>query len=111
MGQMRQFRDPGLSLWQSAVDEVVAKRKGGAQSEGVGASRVISQRPPGENTSCRKTPYPLKTCRPSWKRKTLLLPPAARIASTWCVPGTKAASRSKVASDGSSCATTLPRMS
>src|SRR5690348_16899889 len=45
MGQMRQFRDPGLSLWQSAVDEVVAKRKGGTQSEAIGAPRVISQRP------------------------------------------------------------------
>ena len=45
MGRMRQFRDPGLSLWQSAVDEVIAKRKGGAQSEAAGAPRVISQRP------------------------------------------------------------------
>ena len=36
MGKLKQFRDPELSLWQSAVDEVVAKKKVGAQTLDVG---------------------------------------------------------------------------
>jgi predicted phosphodiesterase len=44
MPHLEQFRDPDLSLWQSAVDEVVAKRTGTARAESVGEAPVI-QRP------------------------------------------------------------------
>ena len=44
MAHLEQFRDPDLSLWQSAVDEVVAKRTGAARAESVGGAPVI-QRP------------------------------------------------------------------
>lgn len=44
MAHLEQFRDPDLSLWQSAVDEVVAKRTGAARAESVGGPVVI-QRP------------------------------------------------------------------
>jgi Calcineurin-like phosphoesterase len=44
MSNLEQFRDPDLSLWQSAVDEVVAKRTGAARAESVGGPAVI-QRP------------------------------------------------------------------
>src|SRR5215472_10786129 len=54
MARIRQFRDPKLSLWQSAVDETIAKRKGGAQSEAVGAPRVIGQRPDSSDLMMRE---------------------------------------------------------
>jgi len=44
MAHLEQFRDPDLSLWQSAVDEVVAKHTGAARAESVGGKPVI-QRP------------------------------------------------------------------
>jgi 3',5'-cyclic AMP phosphodiesterase CpdA len=45
MGRMRQFRDPELSLWQSAVDEMIAKRRAGVQAQAVGTPRVVGERP------------------------------------------------------------------
>jgi Calcineurin-like phosphoesterase len=33
MSRLKQFRDPDLSLWQSAVDEVVARRTGATRSQ------------------------------------------------------------------------------
>ncbi|MDE3179446.1 MAG: metallophosphoesterase [Acidobacteriota bacterium] len=45
MGQIKQFRDPKLSLWQSAVEEVVARKTAGAQTLSIGAAPVISGRP------------------------------------------------------------------
>jgi len=44
MSRLENFRHPGLSLWQSAVDEVSAKRAGAARAEAVGGPAVI-QRP------------------------------------------------------------------
>jgi hypothetical protein len=41
VAHLQQFRDPDLSLWQSAVDEVVAKRTAGSQSQSVGESPVV----------------------------------------------------------------------
>jgi predicted phosphodiesterase len=41
MGRIRQCRDPKLSLWQSAVDEVVAKRKAAAVAQALGGPPVI----------------------------------------------------------------------
>jgi hypothetical protein len=38
MANLKQFHDPQLSLWQSAVDEVAAKRGGAGQAQGVGMS-------------------------------------------------------------------------
>lgn len=45
MAQMKQFHDPKLSIWQSAVDEVVAKKTAGAQTLGIGGTPVVSGRP------------------------------------------------------------------
>lgn len=45
MGRFKQFHDPELSIWQSAVGEVEARRAAGAQTQDVGAPRVISGRP------------------------------------------------------------------
>lgn len=45
MAQMKQFHDPKLSIWQSAVDEVVAKKTAGAQTLAVGGTPVVSGRP------------------------------------------------------------------
>ncbi len=47
MPQMKQFHDPKLSIWQSAVDEVVAKQTAGVQTQAVGGVPVISGRPDG----------------------------------------------------------------
>ncbi len=41
MGRIRQSRDPGLSLWQSAVDEVIAKKKAGVVAAAAGGPPVI----------------------------------------------------------------------
>ena len=43
MGKLEQFRDPELSLWQSAVDEVVAKRKAGSQVQGLGEPAAVTR--------------------------------------------------------------------
>ncbi len=45
MGRIKQFHHPGLSLWQSAVDEVVASRKAGPPTPTLAAPRVVGQRP------------------------------------------------------------------
>ncbi|MGE5446412.1 MAG: metallophosphoesterase family protein [Ignavibacteriales bacterium] len=45
MERIKQFRDPKLSLWQSAVSEVVAKRKAGAQTLSATSARTIGNRP------------------------------------------------------------------
>jgi Calcineurin-like phosphoesterase len=45
MGRIRQSRDPRLSLWQAAVDEVVAKRKRPAQALDVGGIPPAIRRP------------------------------------------------------------------
>lgn len=45
MAQMKQFHDPKLSIWQSAVDEVVAKKAAGTQTLAVGGAPVVSGRP------------------------------------------------------------------
>ena len=42
--RLKNSRDPDLSLWQSAVDEVVAKTTSGSQTQGLGAPTVV-QRP------------------------------------------------------------------
>jgi hypothetical protein len=43
--RLKAFRDPDLSLWQSAVDEVVAQRKGRARTLDVGGRPVGAARP------------------------------------------------------------------
>ncbi|MGH9431437.1 MAG: metallophosphoesterase family protein [Terriglobia bacterium] len=45
MGRFKQFHDPELSIWQSAVEEVEAKQSAGPQTEDVGATPVITGRP------------------------------------------------------------------
>ncbi len=45
MGRIRQSRDPRLSLWQSAVDEIIAQKKAGAAAQAVGGPPVIGKRP------------------------------------------------------------------
>ncbi|MER3447835.1 MAG: hypothetical protein C4291_13840 [Candidatus Dadabacteria bacterium] len=45
MERIKQFRDPKLSLWQSAIDEVVAKRKAGAQTILATDAKAIGTRP------------------------------------------------------------------
>jgi len=45
MARFKQFHDPELSIWQSAVDEVEAKAATGTQVEDVGAEQAISGRP------------------------------------------------------------------
>ena len=51
MAEMRQFRGKNASLWQSAVDQVVAKRNSGPSAVSFGpSSRVVPlQRPPQED--------------------------------------------------------------
>ena len=53
MAEMRQFRGKNASLWQSAVDQVVAKRNSGppAVSFGTGSRPVHLQRPPQEDVA------------------------------------------------------------
>ncbi len=48
MAHMEQVRDPDLSLWQSAVDEVVAKKTTGTQAQSEGEAPVV-QRPDPSN--------------------------------------------------------------
>ena len=48
MPHIESFRDPDLSLWQSAVDEVVATRAGAATAESLGEAPVV-QRPDTSN--------------------------------------------------------------
>ncbi|HUI42723.1 MAG TPA: metallophosphoesterase [Terriglobia bacterium] len=45
MGRYKQFHDPELSIWQSAVDEAAAKRAAGAQTEAVGGPVAVTGRP------------------------------------------------------------------
>ena len=45
MARIRQVRDPELSLWQSAVDEVVAKRKVGSQAQDIAGGAAAVSRP------------------------------------------------------------------
>jgi calcineurin-like phosphoesterase family protein len=45
MARMRQFHNPELSIWQSAVEEVAAKRATATRTEAVGAAAVVSGRP------------------------------------------------------------------
>jgi Calcineurin-like phosphoesterase len=45
MARFKQFHDPELSIWQSAVEEVAAKAPRGAQVEDVGAAQAVSGRP------------------------------------------------------------------
>jgi 3',5'-cyclic AMP phosphodiesterase CpdA len=45
MGRLKQFHDPELSIWQSAVDEVAAKRAAAVQTETVGGAAQITGRP------------------------------------------------------------------
>lgn len=45
MGRYKQFHDPELSIWQSAVEEVAAQRAAGTQVEDIGGPLVISGRP------------------------------------------------------------------
>jgi predicted phosphodiesterase len=54
MGRIRQFRDPELSLWQSAVDEMIAKRSAGAQTQALGGPPVISERPDSSDLRMRE---------------------------------------------------------
>jgi hypothetical protein len=41
----KQFRDPELSIWQSAVEEVAATKAAGGQTEDVAAAGAVSGRP------------------------------------------------------------------
>jgi predicted phosphodiesterase len=43
MSKLKQFRDPDLSLWQSAVDEVVAQKTGGTRSQDVGGGTTVAR--------------------------------------------------------------------
>jgi len=45
MARFKQFHDPELSIWQSAVDEVEAKAAAGTQVEDLGATQAVSSRP------------------------------------------------------------------
>lgn len=45
MARFKQFHDPELSIWQSAVGEVEAKSAVGLQTQDAGATAVISGRP------------------------------------------------------------------
>ena len=44
MGRFKQFHDPELSIWQSAVDEVAAQRAAGRQAEALGGVLDITGR-------------------------------------------------------------------
>jgi len=50
MAKLQQFRDPDLSLFQSAVDEVAARKTAGTQSQDVGEAGGIT-RPDTDNSS------------------------------------------------------------
>jgi predicted phosphodiesterase len=50
MAKLQQFRDPDLSLFQSAVDEVAARKTAGTQSQDVGGQSAIT-RPDTDNNS------------------------------------------------------------
>src|SRR6478672_8361921 len=52
MAKIEQFRDPDLSLWQSAVDEVVAKKTGSTRSQDIGGSGAV-MRPDTGNSMVR----------------------------------------------------------
>jgi Calcineurin-like phosphoesterase len=45
MARFKQFHDPELSIWQSAVGEVAARAAVGRRVEDVGAPRVVTSRP------------------------------------------------------------------
>jgi len=45
MARFKQFHDPELSIWQSAVEEVAAKASRGAQVEDLGAAPAVPGRP------------------------------------------------------------------
>jgi len=49
MSKLTQFRDPDLSLFQSAVDEVVARKTAGTQSQDTGGPAVITRPDPDNN--------------------------------------------------------------
>jgi predicted phosphodiesterase len=53
MSKLVQFRDPDLSLFQSAVDEVVARKTAGVQSQDTGGPGVIT-RPDSSNSAMVK---------------------------------------------------------
>src|SRR6185312_6290025 len=42
---LKNTRDPELALWQSAVDEVVAKKSSGASTEDISSGRKVVARP------------------------------------------------------------------
>ena len=44
MAHLKQFHDPELSIWQSAVDEVAARRAAGVQTEAVGGPAPVTGR-------------------------------------------------------------------
>lgn len=52
MSRLKNFRDPDLSLWQSAVDEVVARKTGAARAQDVGGQTAIA-RPDTSNSMVR----------------------------------------------------------
>jgi len=43
MAKIKQFRDPDLSLWQSAVDQVVARKTSATRSEDVGGGAAVTR--------------------------------------------------------------------
>ncbi|MGH9452528.1 MAG: metallophosphoesterase [Terriglobia bacterium] len=45
MARFKQFHDPELSIWQSAVEEVAAQSTTGTQVEDIGGPRIITGRP------------------------------------------------------------------
>src|SRR5487761_1880717 len=49
MTRMKQFRDPKLSIWQSAVDEVLARKAVTARAEALAGGAVA--RPPRPNAT------------------------------------------------------------
>ncbi|HWB95167.1 MAG TPA: metallophosphoesterase [Bryobacteraceae bacterium] len=48
MAKLEQFRDPELSLWQSAVDEVVARKRAGSQAQDIGGAAPITRPDPND---------------------------------------------------------------
>lgn len=52
MARLQQSRDPNLSLFQSAVDEVAARKAAGTQSQAVGEAGAI-ERPDADNSMVR----------------------------------------------------------
>ena len=43
MAKIKQFRDPDLSLWQSAVDQVVAKKTAATRSLDIGSTGTVTR--------------------------------------------------------------------